>query len=82
MAAARDSDAGEVFMEDEENQGSMILGVLLGFFLGCLGIIIAVLLKGPKTLTGSIIGMVLAMVMYSCLGLTVGIAYPLLMSNM
>jgi hypothetical protein len=69
-------------MEDEENQGSMILGVVLGFFLGCIGILIAVIMKGPKTLTGSIIGLVLQLIMSTCLGLTLGIAYPLLMSNM
>jgi hypothetical protein len=69
-------------MEDEENQGSMILGVVLVFFLGCIGILIAVIMKGPKTLTGSIIGLVLQLIMSTCLGLTLGIAYPLLMSNM
>lgn len=55
-------------MEDEENQGSMFLGVLLGFFLGCLGIVIAFVMQGQKTLTGSIIGTVAAFLGWSCLG--------------
>lgn len=59
-------------MEDEDNQGSMVLGVVLGFFLGCIGIIIAFVLKGQKTLTGSIIGTVLAVLVWGCLsGVTV-----------
>ncbi|MEQ1567574.1 MAG: hypothetical protein ABMA64_18170 [Myxococcota bacterium] len=67
-------------MEDE-NQGSMILGVVLGFFLGCLGILIAVFLRGPKTLTGSVIGFILSMMLGTCLTLGFGMMYPLLMSS-
>jgi hypothetical protein len=69
-------------MEEDENQGSMILGVALGFFLGCVGIVIALVLRGSKTLTGSIIGLVLQLVIGTCLGLTLGIAYPILMNMM
>ena len=54
-------------MEDEENQGNMLLGIVLGFFLGCIGIIIAFVLKGQKTLTGSIIGLVLQVFGVGCM---------------
>ena len=66
-------------MEEEENQGSLFLGILLGFFLNCLGIVIALVMRGSKTLTGSIIGVVLQMLLWSCTALAFGIAYPLLM---
>lgn len=54
---------------DEENEGSLLIGVLLGFFLGCLGIVIAFVMKGSRTLTGSVIGMVLQIVGWICAGL-------------
>ena len=68
-------------MEDEESQGSLFLGILLGFFLSCLGIVIALVLRGSRTLTGSIIGVVLQMLLWSCTALAFGIAYPILMSG-
>ena len=55
-------------MEDE-NQGSMLLGVLLGFFLNCLGVVVAFVLQGPRTVTGAIIGMVLQWIATMCAGL-------------
>ena len=67
-------------MEDEENQGSMLLGIVLGFFLGCIGIIIAFVLKGQKTLTGSIIGLVLQLISTGCLT-AVAIALQMLLLN-
>jgi hypothetical protein len=67
-------------MEDEENQGSMLLGVLLGFFLGCIGIIIAFVLRGQKTLTGSIIGTVIAFLLWSCLSVGLFALQMLLMN--
>lgn len=60
-------------MEEEENQGSMVIGILLGFFLGCLGIIIAFVMQGQKTLTGSIIGTVLSVVLWTCVGVGLGV---------
>jgi hypothetical protein len=53
-------------MEDEENQGNMLIGVLLGVFLQCLGIVIAFVMGGQKTLTGSIIGTVVAVLGWGC----------------
>ena len=67
-------------MEDEENQGSMLLGIVLGFFLGCIGIIIAFVLKGQKTLTGSIIGLVLQILGAGCLSV-VAVALQMLLMN-
>ena len=67
-------------MEDEENQGSMLLGIVLGFFLGCIGIIIAFVLKGQKTLTGSIIGFVLQILGAGCLSV-VSVALQMLLMN-
>lgn len=59
-------------MEEEVNEGSLALGMALGFFLGCIGIVVAVVMKGPKTLTGSVVGVILQVVMtlcaFSCLG--------------
>jgi hypothetical protein len=46
-------------MEDEENQGSMIVGLLLGLFLGCVGVPVAYILQGSRTVTGAIMGMVM-----------------------
>lgn len=61
-------------MEDEESQGSMIVGLLLGFFLNCLGVILSFfVMKGPKTITGAIIGMVLQWVTWTCIGVGLGV---------
>lgn len=68
-------------MEDEESQGSMLLGILLGFFLNCLGVIVAFVLQGQKTITGAIVGMVLQWVAVMCLGVTLGIVNALLMQS-
>jgi hypothetical protein len=55
-------------MEDE-NQGSLLIGLLLGFFLGCIGVIIAVfVVKGSKTTTGSIIGTLAQFLLWVCIG--------------
>jgi hypothetical protein len=51
---------------EEENEGSLILGIVLGFLLGCLGIVVAFLMKGSKTLTGSVIGLVLQVMASAC----------------
>ena len=68
-------------MEEEENQGNMLIGVLLGFFLGCIGFVIAFVMQGQKTLTGSIIGTVSAFLLYSCLGV-VGVVLSIVLQNM
>lgn len=54
-------------MDDEENQGSMVLGLALGFFLPCcLGVLISFVMQGQKTLTGSIIGSIVQVLMWTC----------------
>jgi hypothetical protein len=68
-------------MEEEESQGSMLLGVLLGFFLNCFGVVVAFVMQGSKTITGAIIGMVLQWVAVMCLGVTLGIVNAVFMSS-
>lgn len=66
---------------DDENEGSLLLGAALGFFLGCLGIVIAFLLKGRKTLTGSIVGLVAAIAMWTCASIGLVVLQVLLTSS-
>jgi len=55
-------------MEEEDN-GSMLVGGLLGFFLGCLGLIIALfVLNKPDTKKGAFIGFGLSVVLGLCFG--------------
>lgn len=55
-------------MEDE-NQGNMLIGLLLGFFLTCVGVIVAAfVVRGSKTVTGAIIGTILQMLLWGCIG--------------
>jgi hypothetical protein len=68
-------------MEEEENQGNLLLGIALGLIFPCLGIVIAVVLRGSRTLTGSIIGSLLNFLCWSCLGIAFGVLYPLLMAG-
>lgn len=51
---------------EEENEGSLLLGIALGFVLGCVGILVAFVLRGSKTLTGSVIGLLLQVVASVC----------------
>jgi hypothetical protein len=51
---------------EEENEGSLLLGIALGFFLGCLGIVVAFVLKGSKTLSGSVVGLMLQILASVC----------------
>ncbi|MEZ4238283.1 MAG: hypothetical protein R3F59_19455 [Myxococcota bacterium] len=53
---------------ENENQGSMLLGILMGLVLGCVGVIIAFVLQGQKTITGAIVGMVLQWALGLCAG--------------
>lgn len=68
-------------MEDEENQGSLLLGLALGYFLGCIGVVVAFVLQGSKTLTGSVVGMVLQWISVVCLGVVLGVVNALLMNS-
>lgn len=64
-----------------EDEGNLFIGMALGFFLGCLGIIIAFFVLGqPKTKTGSIYGFVAAMVLSICLGGTLGVLQVVLLN--
>ena len=55
-------------MEDE-NQGSLLIGLLLGFFLTCVGVLIAAfVVKGSKTTTGAVIGTVIQFLLWGCIG--------------
>lgn len=57
-----------------EDEGNLFIGLALGFFLGCLGVIIAfVALPQPKTKQGAIYGFVAAIVLGICLGGGIGI---------
>lgn len=52
-----------------ENEGNFLVGILLGFFLGCLGVVVAFLMKGQKTLTGSFVGVGLSIALWTCAGI-------------
>lgn len=47
---------------------SVPIGFLLGFFGGCIGLIIALVAGGPSTKSGSIAGFVCALALGGCLG--------------
>ncbi len=56
-----------------EDEGNVILGAVLGFFLGCIGIIVAFFVLGqPKTKQGAIYGFVGSIVLGLCLGGVLG----------
>ncbi|MFT6161989.1 MAG: hypothetical protein ACJAZO_004591 [Myxococcota bacterium] len=57
-----------------EDEGNLFIGLALGFFLGCIGLIIAfVALPQPKTKQGAIYGLVAQIVISVCLGGTIGV---------
>jgi hypothetical protein len=53
-----------------ENQGfdSTPIGFLLGFFFGCIGLIIGLVIGGPSTKKGAIAGFGTAIMIATCLG--------------
>lgn len=52
-----------------EDEGNLFIGLALGFFLGCLGLIIAfVALPQPKTKQGAIYGFIAQIITTVCLG--------------
>ena len=53
---------------DEENDGSFLIGFLLGFFLPCIGVIIGIVMKGSRTTTGAISGFLANIVLWLCMG--------------
>lgn len=53
-------------MDNKFNNG--IVGFLMGFFLGCIGLVIALIIGGPSTKKGAVGGFVTAMLMGLCLG--------------
>lgn len=66
-----------------EDEGNLFLGIALGFFGGCLGLIIAfVALPQPKTKQGAIYGFGAAFalgLLLFCLGVGAQIALPMLL---
>lgn len=57
-----------------EDEGNLILGAVLGFFLGCIGLLVVFLaMPQPKTKQGAIYGFVAAIVLNICLGGAFGI---------
>ena len=46
-------------MSDRNQNGSVFLGILIGFFFHLLGLILALFLAKPKTKRGALIGFVL-----------------------
>jgi hypothetical protein len=57
-----------------EDQGSKVLGFLLGFFGGCIGIFIAMaVIDKPDTKSGAIMGFVSAILFGGCMGLCAGV---------
>jgi uncharacterized membrane protein len=57
-----------------EDEGNLFIGLALGFFLGCIGLIIAfVALPQPKTKQGAIYGFVAQIVISVCLVGTFGV---------
>jgi len=64
-----------------EDEGNLFIGLALGFFLGCIGLIIAfVALPQPKTKQGAIYGFVASIVLGICLGGTAGVLQVVLLS--
>ncbi|MFT4622542.1 MAG: hypothetical protein ACI8PZ_001198 [Myxococcota bacterium] len=66
-----------------ENQGldNTLIGFLLGFFGGCLGLIIAMVIGGPSTKKGGIAGFVVSIAIVTCLGFT-GAVLQVVLGNM
>ncbi len=65
----------------EENEGSFPIGFLLGFFLGCLGLIIGILIPGSRTSKAAVTGFVVAMGFGVCTGIFVAVL-QIAMTNM
>ena len=57
-----------------EDEGNLFIGLALGFFLGCIGVVIAfVALPQPKTKQGAIYGVIAQIVLSVCLFGSVGV---------
>jgi len=64
-----------------EDEGNIFIGAALGFFLGCIGLIIAFFVLGqPKTKQGAIYGLIASIVLGVCLGGAAGIAQVMFLS--
>ena len=53
---------------DEENEGSFLIGFLLGFFLPCIGVIVGIVMQGSRTTTGAISGFLANVLLWLCAG--------------
>ncbi len=53
---------------DDNKFNNGIVGFLMGFFLGCLGLIIAMVIGGPSTKKGAMAGFATMFLISICLG--------------
>ncbi|HHO51973.1 MAG TPA: hypothetical protein ENK18_14095 [Deltaproteobacteria bacterium] len=66
---------------EEENDGNFLIGFLLGFFLSCIGAIIGLVMPGSRTSTGAIIGFLVNLLGWLCMGIGVSVLQAVLMQS-
>ena len=61
-----------------EDNGSMLIGFLVGFFLGCIGLVAALVMGKADTKKGAVIGFLVEIGLLTCLSFTgVGLNFVL-----
>lgn len=53
-----------------QDEGNTIVGFLVGFFFGCLGLIIMLAVGGANSKKGAIMGFLVQVALFTCLGIT------------